>query len=64
VGCLALAQGRSAVKGFHLLVWENGEARVFGEVKGDHTFGQQHWPEFNGRFSLWLLVRLWWKVRR
>jgi hypothetical protein len=53
-----------AVKGFHLLVWSDGTVRVFGARGDGHKFGEAHWPEFDGRFSLWLLIRLWWKCRK
>jgi hypothetical protein len=52
------------VQGFHLLVWPDGTVRVFGAVGDGHTFGKAHWPEYDGQFSLWLLIRLWWKCRK
>jgi hypothetical protein len=51
------------LNGFHLLVWRNGMVRVFGDLKEGHTFGQNHVTRFDGQWSLWMAIRVWWWSR-
>ena len=46
------------MRGFHLLVWDNGNVRVFGED------AETYLPQFEGNLSLWLLIRVWWWSKR
>jgi hypothetical protein len=48
---------------FHLLVWKDGNTRVFSNVKDGHGHGDVHRPEFNGQWSLWMALRIWWAMR-
>jgi hypothetical protein len=50
-------------KSFHLVVWRNGTVRVFESVEEGHGYGDKHRPEFNGLWSLWMALRIWWAMR-
>jgi hypothetical protein len=50
--------------GFHLLVWKDRSVRVFGDVRDGEEHGYNHIPELNGKWSLWMALRVWWRFRQ